>query len=92
MLGPGCPPWMVQLKALVAIARLAVHAALGGLLHSRWLAHIAHDGHSSTGRLSVALYNTLQGEVAEEHADAPLTQFYVTLTAWAWEAGDTWGD
>lgn len=92
MLGPGRPPWVVQLKALIAVACLAVHAALGGLLHSRRLAHIAHDGHSSTGRLSVALHNALQREVAEKHADASLTQFDVALTAWAWEACDAGGD
>lgn len=92
VLGPGRPPWVVQLEALVAVACLAVHAALGGLLHSRWLAHIAHDGDSGTGRLPVALHNSLQCEVAEEHADAPLAQLYVTLATWAWEAGDAGGD
>lgn len=92
VLGPGRPPWVVQLEALVAVARLAVHAALGGLLHSRRLAHVAHDGDSSTGRLPVALHNVLQCEVAEEHADAPFTQFYVVLATWAREAGDTRGD
>lgn len=92
MLGPGRPPWVIQLEALIAVARLAIHAALGSFLHSRRLAHVAHDGDSCTGRLPVALHNTFQCEVAEEHADAPLAQLYVTLTTWAWEAGDTVGD
>lgn len=92
VLGPGCPPRVVQLEALIAVARLAVHAALGGLLHSRRLAQVAHDGDSGTGRLPVALHNALQREVSEEHADAPLAQLYVTLATWAWEAGDTGGD
>lgn len=92
MLGPRRPPWVVQLEALVAVAGLAVHAALGGLLHSRWLAQVAHDSDCGTGRLPVALHNALQREVAEEHADTPLAQLYVTLATWAWEAGDAGGD
>lgn len=92
VLGPGRPPWVVHLEALVAVARLAVHAALGGFLYGGWLAHVAHDGHGRAGRLPVALHNALQREVAEEHADAPLAQLYVALATWAREAGDAGGD
>lgn len=91
VLSPGRSPRVVQLEAFVAVACLAVHAAFGGLLHSRRLAYVAHDGDGGTGRLPVALYDALQCEVAEEHADAPLTQLYVALAAWAWEAGDAGG-
>lgn len=92
MLGPGRPPWVVELKTFIAVACLAVHATLGGLLHIRRLAHVAHDSNSGTGRLPVALHNVLQRKVAEEHADAPLAKFNVTLATGAGEAGDTGSD
>lgn len=92
MLGPGRPPWVVQLEALVAVARLTVHAALGGLLNSRRLANVAHDGDRGTGRLPVAFHDALQCEVAEEHVDAAFAQLYVTLATWTWKAGDAGGD
>lgn len=90
MLGFGGAPWVVELEALVAVAGLAVHAALGGLLLGR-LAHVAHDGHGGAGRLPVALHNAFQGEVPEEHAHAPLTQVHIVLAAWARESGNAGG-
>lgn len=83
-------PGMVHLEALVAVARLAVHAALGGLLLLRRLADVAHDGHGRAGRLAVALHDALQGEVAKQHADAPLAEVDVVLAAGAWDGGDPW--
>ena len=92
MLGLGRAPGVVQLEALVAVAGLAVHAALGGLLRrQRRLAHVAHDGHGGTGRLPVALHDVLQREVAEEHADAALAQLDVVLAARARDGRDAGG-
>lgn len=87
VLGFRCTPRVVHLEALIAVAGLAVHAALGGLLH-RWLARAAHDGDGCAGRLPVALHDALQREVAEEHADAALAQINVVLAARAREGGD----
>ena len=92
VLGLGGPPGVVQLEALVAVASLAVHAALGGLLRrQRRLAHVAHDGHGGARRLPVALHDVLQREVAEEHADAPLAQLDVVLAARAGDGRDAGG-
>lgn len=52
-------PGVVHLEALVTVARLAVHAALGGLLLLRRLADVAHDGDGRAGRLAVALHDAL---------------------------------
>lgn len=79
---------MVQLETLVAVARLAVHAALRGFLLQRRLADVAHDGDGRASRLSVALDNVLQGEVAEQHADAALAEVDVVLAAGARNGGD----
>lgn len=87
MLRFGRAPGVVQLEALVAVAGLTVHAALGGLLRRR-LTHVAHDGHRGPRRLPVPLHDTLQREVAEEHADAALPEVDVVLAAWAGEGGD----
>lgn len=87
----GRAPWVVQLEALVAVAGLAVHAALGGLLLLRRLADVAHDGDGGAGRLPVALHDALQGEVAEQHADAALAQVDVVLAARARDGGDPRG-
>lgn len=92
MLGFGRAPGVVELEALVAVARPAVHAALGGLLLLRGLAAVAHDGHGGAGRLAVALHDVLQGEVAEQHADAALAQVDVVLAAGARDGGDPRGD
>lgn len=91
MLGLGRAPGVVQLEALVAVAGLAVHAALGGLLQLRWFADVAHDGHGGARRLPVALHDALQGEVAEQHADAALAQVDVVLAAGAGDGGDPGG-
>lgn len=79
---------MVQLEALVAVASLAVHAALGGLLLLRRLTDVTHDRDGRAGGLAVALNDALQSEVTEQHADAALAKVYVVLAAWAWDGGD----
>lgn len=89
MLSLGCAPGVVQLEALVTVAGLAVHAALGGLLLLWRLADVAHDGNGSAGGLTVALHNALQREVTEQHADAALAKVDVVLAAGAWDGGDT---
>lgn len=91
VLGLGRAPGVVQLEALVAVARPAVHAALGGLLLLRRLAHVAHDGHGGAGGLPVALHDALQGEVAKQHADAALAEVDVVLAAGARDGGDPRG-
>lgn len=88
MLSLGCAPGVVQLEALVTVARLAVHAALCGLLLLRRLTDVAHDGDGCAGGLPVALHDALQGEVTEQHADAALTEVDVVLAARAWDGGD----
>lgn len=88
VLGFGCAPGVVQLEALVAVARLAVHAALCGLLQLWRFADVAHDGDGCAGSLPIALDDALQGEVSEQHADAALAQIYVVLAARAWDGGD----
>lgn len=88
MLSFGCAPGMVQLEALVAVAGLAVHAALCGLLLLRRLADVAHDCDGRAGRLAVALDDALQGEVTEQHTDAALAEVDVVLTAGARDGGD----
>lgn len=90
VLGFGRAPGVVQLEALVAVARPAVHAALGGLLLWR-LAHAAHDGHGGASRLAVALHDALQGEVPKQHADAAFAQVDVVLAARARNGGDPRG-
>lgn len=84
-----CPPWVVQLEALVAVAGLTVHAALCSLLLLGGLTDVTHDGDSRSGRLAVALNDALQGEVTKQHADSALTEVNVVLTAWAWDGGDS---
>lgn len=91
MLSFGRAPRVVQLEALVTVASLAVHAALGRLLLLWRLADVAHDGDSGAGRLAVALNNALQGEVAEQHADATLSEVDVVLAAGARDGGDPGG-
>lgn len=87
MLSFWCPPGVVQFEALVTVARLAVHAALRGLL--RWrLANVTHDGDGCAGGLAVALDDALQGEVTEQHADAALAEVDVMLAAGARDGGD----
>lgn len=88
MLGFGRAPRMVHLEALVAVASLAVHAALCGFLLLRRFADVAHDGDGGAGGLPVALDDALQGEVAEQHADAALAEVDVVLAAWARDGGD----
>lgn len=91
MLSFGRTPRVVQLEALVTVASLAVHAALGRLLLLWRLADVAHDGDSGAGRLAVAFDDALQGEVAEQHADAALPQVNVVLAAGARDGGDPGG-
>lgn len=79
---------MVQLKAFVTVAGLAVHAALRGLLYDGRLTHVTHDGNGGACRLSVALHDALQRKVPEQHTDAPLTEIDITLAAGAREGGD----
>lgn len=88
MLSFGCAPGVVQLEALVAVAGLAVHTALGGLLQLRRLTDVAHDCDGGASGLAVALDDALQGEVAEQHADATLAEVNVVMAAWAWDGGD----
>lgn len=90
MLSFGCAPGVVQLEALVTIARLAVHTALCGLLQLWRLADVTHNGHSGSGRLAVSLDDVLQGEVTEQHTDAALAEVDVMLAAWACDGGDPW--
>ncbi len=91
MLSFGCAPGVVQLEALIAVASLAVHTALGGLLQLRRLTDVAHDRDGGAGRLAVALDDALQCEVAEQHADAALTEVDVVLAARARDGGDPRG-
>ncbi len=91
MLSFGCPPGVVQLEALIAVAGLAVHAALCGLLQLWRLADVAHDCDGCAGGLAVALDNALQGEVTEQHADAALAEVNVVLAAGAWNGSDARG-
>lgn len=85
----GCAPWVVQLEALVTEAGLAVHAALCSLLLRR-LTDVARDGDGRAGGLAVALDDVLQGEVAEQHADAALAEVDVVLAARARDGGYPW--
>lgn len=87
MLSFGRAPGVVQFEALIAVASFAVHATLGGLLLRR-LTDVAHDGDGCPGGLAIPLHNALQGEVAEEHADAALTKVDVMLAAGARDGGD----
>lgn len=91
VLGFGCAPGVVQLEALVAVARPAVHAALRGLLLLRGLADVAHDGDGGASGLAVALDDVLQGEVPKQHADAAFAQVDVVLAAGARDGGDPRG-
>lgn len=91
MLRFGRAPRVMQLETLVAVAGLAVHAALGGLLLLRRLADVAHDGDGSSRRLPVALHDALQGEIAEQHANAALAKVDVVLAARARDGGDPRG-
>lgn len=91
VLGFGRPPGVGQLEALVAVAGPAVHAALGGLVGRR-LTRTTHDGHGRAGRLTVALHDTLQREVPEEHADPALPEVDVMLTPGTRERGDAGSD
>lgn len=84
----GSAPGMVQFEALVAIASLAVHAALCCLLLVWRFADVAHYCNGSAGGLPVALNDALQGEVAEQHTDATLTQVNVVLATRAWDGRD----
>lgn len=84
----GRAPGVVQLEALVAVAGLAVHAALRGLLLLWRLTDVAHDCDSCPGSLAVALDDAFQSEVAKQHADAALAEVYVVLAAWARDGGD----
>lgn len=88
MLSFGRTPRVVQFEALIAVAGLAVHAALCGLLLLRRFADVAHDGDRGASGLSVPLHDALQGEVAEQHADAALAQIDVMLAAWTRDGGD----
>lgn len=90
VLGFGCAPGVVQLEALVAVARPAVHAALRGLLLGG-LADVAHDGDGGASGLAVALDDALQGEVPKQHADAAFAQVDVVLAAGARNGGDPRG-
>lgn len=89
MLGFGRAPGVVQFEALVTVASLAVHAALGRLLLLWRFADVAHDCDGGAGSLPVALNYALQGDVAEQHANAAFAQINVMLAAWAWDGGDT---
>lgn len=88
MLSFGCAPGVVQLEALVAEASLAVHAALCSLLQLWRLTDVTHDGDGCAGGLAVALDDVLQGEVAEQHADAALAEVDVVLASRARDGGD----
>lgn len=87
----GRAPGVVKLETLIAVAGLAVHAALGGFLLLWRLTDVAHDGDGSAGCLPVALHDALQGEVAEQHANAALAKVNVMLAARARNGGDPWG-
>lgn len=91
VLGLGRAPGVVQLEALVAVAGPAVHAALGGLLLLRGLAHVANDCHGGASGLTVALHDALQREVPEQHADAAFAEVNVVLAAGARDGGDPRG-
>lgn len=91
MLSFGCSPGVMQLEALVAVASLAVHAALRGLLLLCRLADVTHDCDGGPGGLAIALDNALKGEVTEQHANATLTKVDVVLAAGAWDGGDPGG-
>lgn len=88
MLSLWCAPGVVQLKALITVASLAVHTALCGFLLLWRLADVAHDCDGRAGSLAVALDDALQGEVTEQHADAALAQVDVVLAAGARDGGD----
>lgn len=88
MLGFRCPPGMVQLETLITVTGLAVHTALSGLLLLWRLADVAHDCNGRASSLAIALDDALQGEVAEQHADATLTEVDVVLAAGARDGGD----
>lgn len=88
MLSFWCAPWVVQLEALITVASPAVHAALCCLLLLWRLADVAHDRDCSTSSLAVALNNALQGEVPEQHANAPFTEVNVMLAARTWDSSD----
>lgn len=92
MLGFWSAPGVVQLEALVTVASLAVHAALRRLLLVGRFADVAHDCDGRAGSLSVAFDDVLQGEVAEQHADAAFAEVDVMLAARARDGGDPGSD
>lgn len=47
MLCPWCPPWVIQLEALIAEIGSAVSAALGGLQSLRRFTELAHHSHTA---------------------------------------------
>lgn len=84
MLGFLGPPGVVELEAFVAEAGPTLGAALAGLLLGR-LTELAHDGGADVHRLPVTLHHSLQGQVSEKVAQAPLAQVHVMLTGGTWE-------
>lgn len=71
-------PRVVELEALIAEAGFALSAPLGGLQLWR-LAELAHDGSANVDGMAVALYDTLQRQVAEEAAQTSFAQVNVSL-------------